>query len=174
MSNTVFNLPIVGDINRNTRTVTEQQDTALLEEALYEVFDLSEVIAVRWHQYTPYFNDGDPCVFGVHSFGVKFVDVTDDEGDYEDGFIDPDYRLVNWDYEYNPFRKVNPRLSNTSKLIFGDTSYENIKVKLDILNELSRRIQDGMHEVFLQKTFGDHAEVTATRDGFSVDYYEHD
>jgi hypothetical protein len=20
-----------------------------------------------WHQYTPYFNDGDPCTFGVHS-----------------------------------------------------------------------------------------------------------
>lgn len=31
-----------------------------------------------------------------------------------------------------------------------------------------------VHEALLLKTFGDHAEITATREKFSIDFYEHD
>lgn len=30
-----------------------------------------EIPAVRWTQYTPYFNDGEPCVFGVQEPSYK-------------------------------------------------------------------------------------------------------
>lgn len=42
--------------------------------------------AVRWTQYTPYFNDGDTCEFSVHDPYVK-VEGIDDDGDYDDGFL---------------------------------------------------------------------------------------
>lgn len=31
------------------------------------------VSAVRWTQYTPHFNDGDPCRFSVHDADILFV-----------------------------------------------------------------------------------------------------
>jgi len=41
-----------------------------------------EVVAFQWRQYTPYFNDGDPCAFGsYHEDGDILV--------YPDGY-DPD------------------------------------------------------------------------------------
>ena len=38
--------------------------------ALFKAFfaQYPEVTAVGWTQYTPHFNDGDPCVFRVHEF----------------------------------------------------------------------------------------------------------
>lgn len=46
-----------------------------------------EVLAVRWRQYTPYFNDGDPCAFSVHEVDFKTTEGgTEDDGDYDDGF----------------------------------------------------------------------------------------
>lgn len=39
-----------------------------IKEVLGELFKRFPVIeAVRWKQYTPYFNDGDPCVFGCNA-----------------------------------------------------------------------------------------------------------
>ena len=42
--------------------------------------------AVRWQQYTPYFNDGEPCEFSRNDLEVKMADSPEDAGDYEDGF----------------------------------------------------------------------------------------
>lgn len=38
--------------------------------SLFRMFFMKhpEVKAIGWTQYTPYFNDGEACVFGVHSF----------------------------------------------------------------------------------------------------------
>lgn len=62
----------------------ELVDTAklVIKESVQELFnEWPEVVAVRWTQYTPYFNDGDPCKFGVNEPYVKIGDV---EGEFED------------------------------------------------------------------------------------------
>jgi hypothetical protein len=39
---------------------------AAIEEAAKSVFEAhAEINRIEWTQYTPYFNDGDPCVFRV-------------------------------------------------------------------------------------------------------------
>lgn len=58
--------------------------------------DHPTVEAIRWEQYTPYFNDGDACEFGVNDFVVKMAnpaegseedeDDSDDDED-DDGFV---------------------------------------------------------------------------------------
>lgn len=49
--------------------------------------DHPEILAIRWTQYTPTFNDGDPCVFSVSEPMFKFRNEEDDEDEYlEDGF----------------------------------------------------------------------------------------
>lgn len=40
--------------------------------AFREFFETNpDIVALRWHQYTPYFNDGDACVFEVDYFSFK-------------------------------------------------------------------------------------------------------
>ncbi len=55
-----------------------------------------------WTQYAPYFNDGDPCVFSIHSEGFvngwdRYGDSDDIEDDTDDK-VDPDEE---WDAKYN-------------------------------------------------------------------------
>jgi hypothetical protein len=48
-----------------------------------------KIVAIAWTQYTPYFNDGDPCEFSVHDFEAANrmpegeVDEDDDDLGYE-------------------------------------------------------------------------------------------
>jgi hypothetical protein len=65
----------------------ETEGKAALKEEFTAFFrDNPKITAVRWRQYTPYFNDGDPCTFGVGEFTYKIDGKLDDGGDYEDGF----------------------------------------------------------------------------------------
>lgn len=65
----------------------ETEGKAALKEEFAAFFrDNPKITAVRWRQYTPYFNDGDPCTFGVREFGYKIDGKDDDGGDYDDGF----------------------------------------------------------------------------------------
>ena len=49
----------------------EKDGQALLKEEFKSFFTaFPNVLAVKWRQYTPYFNDGDACVFGVGSIEV--------------------------------------------------------------------------------------------------------
>lgn len=58
-----------------------------LKAALREFFTrFPAVRAIRWQQYTPYWNDGDACTFSVHTPRVRLDDEST-EGDYEDGFL---------------------------------------------------------------------------------------
>jgi len=47
-----------------------------------------EVLALRWTQYTPYFNDGDPCIFGVNDLSIKTKDMNPEDAEDDDGFED--------------------------------------------------------------------------------------
>lgn len=43
----------------------------LIEQAFKDFFATNpEVSAIYWQQYTPYFNDGDICEFGVYEFDI--------------------------------------------------------------------------------------------------------
>lgn len=49
-----------------------------IKAALKEIFAAHPSIAsIRWTQYTPYFNDGEPCVFSVNS--AEFILNGEDE-----------------------------------------------------------------------------------------------
>jgi hypothetical protein len=124
----------------------------LTKEAFKELFEACpDIEAVRWRQYTPYFNDGDPCVFRLGDVFMKFVGDTDEEsGDYEDGFIST------WSVKYSE-----------------DLTDEVKKARVAagaVVSELFRQFDDDA----MLASFGDHVMVTATRDGFDVDEYDHD
>jgi hypothetical protein len=74
---------------------------------------------IEWEQYTPYFNDGDTCEFGVHQpffIPVDVRDRTDDEDEY-------DYRYDCGMEENDDMKAVSRFIQNQDDLmqsLYGD------------------------------------------------------
>lgn len=50
------------------REQMKDQATVILREGLQDIFNaFPSVTSIGWKQYTPYFCDGDECIFGVES-----------------------------------------------------------------------------------------------------------
>jgi len=124
-----------------------EEAKTLLTPAILSVFKFDEVEKVKWTQYTPYFNDGEPCVFSVGDIYVRSNKSTEEEGEEDEGF------------EY---------ISSYNKKVPDGFSAE----AWAALNELSDALS-GMHDV-LEEAFGDHVQVFVTREGIEVEEYEHD
>jgi hypothetical protein len=120
------------------------------------IVDNPAVEAVRWVQYTPYFNDGDACTFRACEPCFKLVGGEESDGDREDGFLDlpgpVDYRERNY---YEDFVKACPD--------------HNVYLACKSLEKELGGLDDA-----LQQLFGDHVQVTVTATGVEVDEYEHD
>lgn len=112
-----------------------------------------EIVAVRWVQYTPHFNDGDVCEFSRHDFDVKVQpNKTDPElGDEE--FVagtetDDDGFYSGWEIEgTTPLGKAVGELEDTL---------------------------DGEADDVFKAAFGDGMQIVATRKGFKTEDYDHD
>ena len=122
----------------------------LLTPALMAIFDAHpEVTGIRWSQYTPYFNDGEPCVFGRN--GLEATVVSGPEAD-----ADEDSEEWQEVYSYNGFK------------VPDGFSSEAWSALVDLDKSLS-----GMEDV-LEDAFGDHVRVFVTRDGIEIEEYDHD
>ena len=103
--------------------------------------------AVKWTQYTPYFNDGEPCVFSVYDPDVMLDGVPDS---YENGWL-CSYDFVHYDRE-SPERKAHIEALP--------------KINWDF------ELPDS---AILEHIFGDGVEITVFRDGtITQEDYEHD
>lgn len=150
-----------GDINYST-DLKEQHDPMEFMNALDALLQHKGVKRVSWEQYTPYFNDGEACIFSAQMYGggvkLKFGD--DDAGDYENGYYES---FKQYDYATRSYQ-VQEVLNGVN---LGD-----LPEKLATFGEM---IDGGHHNNFLLRSFGDHAKIFAKRDGsFKVETYEHD
>lgn len=150
----ILGRPVRGVIDKTRGASEEQWGPERFIELVDGVLAVDGVEAVKWQQYTPYFNDGEPCEFGIYQVFVKLTGVSEEEGEYENGwFYEGDLRPYNSDtrkYE------VKPEYAGA----------------LAAINGLEQNM--GHFEHFLSDTFGDHAEVIATTDGFDVEHYDHE
>ena len=131
------------------------------------------ITAVRWTQYTPYFNDGDECVFSVNTPYVTNcpLDQLDDltkwgeyEGDDENIFS---INNITWVMETD-----SSYWQKDKKLINALVAENQIDVQSVV--QFTEAIVDSEMEDIMRATFGDHVMVTATRDGFDVEECDHD
>jgi len=142
---------------------TQAQD--LFKELAKEFWDKNPgLTAVKWTQYTPYFNDGDACVFGVND--VVFTNAPADElnevspwGDYE-GESEDVFVTSNIGYIMNSDRDWHKR-ERDALLKLGDT------IDTASCDEFAQAVSH-LDDVMLAM-FGDHVQVTMTREGFDVD-----
>jgi hypothetical protein len=152
---------INGEINRYTDGPSEQDDPQVFLDALDRLLATPGVEAVRWQQYTPYFNDGEACTFRIYGAMVKIAGDDESVGDYEDGYRDS-YNL----YEFGP-----GGYKDKQYIKIGDVDGRQV---YDKLTDFESVLESGAHFVVLNQKFGDPSEVTATKDGFQVEFYSHD
>ncbi len=128
----------------------EDEGEAILKKAFTEFFAAHpDCEAIRWTQYAPYFNDGEPCEFSVHEFEYKFAagdEAASEEADSEEDEENED----DDDYE----------------------EWQITEAQAEFCGEFEGQFSD--HEDMLKLVFGDDTRVTATREGFECDEYSHD
>src|SRR5262245_8220752 len=104
---------------------TKEEIAKLVKHLLWREFqDLflkwPEAEAIRWTQYTPYFNDGDPCVFRFN--GDTTIKLGDRTINNEDGFFE-DWEFDEGSKERDLLQRIHDSLEISEYVlqsIFGD------------------------------------------------------
>jgi len=110
-----------------------------------------------WTQYTPHFNDGDTCEFGVHldEPDINGYRYYDDEGDGQgENLIQLGKETI---YDGRVF-KDNPNVDRDA--------VKTVNAVIDFLRTFEKDIY--------QEMFGDHVKVNASRSGITTEEYSHD
>jgi hypothetical protein len=113
----------------------------------------NKIESIGWRQYTPYFNDGDECVFGVY---------------YDDLTING---IDEYDDDEKEIEFIRKRIWN------GDSWVENPNLdthEYSLLKQIEEVLK-GVPDDFYKDLFGDHVTVTVYKDGrIETEKYDHD
>jgi hypothetical protein len=150
------------ELNELKRQYQEKAQAAIKAEFRTFFEQYPDITSVVWTQYTPYFNDGDECIFGMHEMEFK----NDGETSYsygEDCVVRQLAKTVEKRYDYNT-RSYLPPLRES----LTEDEQKLVNAAAD-LRSLCYGLKENMKIIF-----GDHVQVVATRDGFDVSEYNHD
>ena len=139
------------DMQAQIKTLAQSNVEPALKEAINELTTLiPQLTAVKWNQYTPHFNDGDVCEFGVNEVSFKLNDATEG-GDYDNGWND----VSSYSTITNGVTEEGLTKSQNDALVAFQTNLYNI---------------DSM----LEEAFGDGYEITLSPKSIEVEEYSHD
>jgi hypothetical protein len=141
------------------REATKKNAKAALAEVFESFFGkYSTLKEVVWTQYTPHFNDGEPCTFGVHDVHYRLSDTkTADKGG-------DDLPYYEWPTDWNFGCDPKESWFHASPVGFHDDA----KI-------ISRIIQNA--DDICETAFGDGVKVSVTRskdDGVRMTVEDHD
>ena len=124
--------------------------------------DLFEVVpsikCISWTQYTPYFADGDECIFSLNTF--NFYNFVPEDLGYD--AEDVEYEEDQWGFSMATYYD-NKYSKKKTKVTQED--FNVLKKFFDIMNA---------NEDFLKEVIGDHVQVILTSEEMKVEEYEHD
>jgi hypothetical protein len=138
-----------------------------LNNAIKKLFvDIPDLYAIRWTQYTPYFNDGDACIFGVGD--VSFVSKVD--ANVVANNID-DIDGVNWEFNSFSLSKYQDDQIRNRNI----SEYRTQKMKLyckygEAFNKFLHNIPKDM----MLSAYGDHVSITVTTVDMNIIIEEYD
>lgn len=154
-----------------------EEGQRILKEEFDKVFAaVPRLTGIYWTQYTPFFNDGDTCEFNVYDFHfeVDGYEIRWSEtyaaqhsyvkaGEKVSGECTEDRPNYYYDFYVHPKQVEDTDFDVTNPIT---------EAEYKALTELETSCQQA--ENAMRAVFGDHAEITATREGFEVEEYEHD
>jgi len=118
-----------------------QMKVAFVKESMDLFNRYPDMRNFSWEQYTPYFNDGEPCEFGVYEYSVRVNG--EDEYGYES------HRTVTVLHEGE-----EPRLETIKAPKEFKDACKDVK---DLITSVDREL--------MQMTYGDGYEITVHRNG---------
>lgn len=156
------------NIQEKLQTFRTQRDELLAQitDAAKEVFAVEskelftkfpKLKSFNWHQYTPYFNDGEACEFRTCTDYIK-LGYEGVEADEDEEYDYMEYTSVDENGLYRPWRSDEPR------------ALTEVEVCTNAIIDFLRNFEDDD----LLAMFGDHVEITVTADSIEVDTYNHD
>ena len=138
-----------------------QLAAAPLEDYLIQFCKANNLPGFIWTQYTPHFNDGDECIFGVNT---PYLIVSNPEDVYGCRMYDNENVLELW-WRWD-------KVSDEDRARLMDAGIT--KESYSAFYELARLLQSEELEYVLRTAFGDHVFVKVTQDAVLVDEYDHD
>jgi len=161
-------IPVQGDITRGSDRV-EQKPIEELQPILQAVLDDPTIVEFGWRQYTPYFNDGEPCTFSAHGTWVRTNADADADADEDE--------LEMWGHRSlgkvtTEWADVDPETRRRG--VVSETYEGPDRARFDRCKALEKAVEGGHFEHVLLDAFGDHANITVRRDGIEVEFYDHD
>jgi uncharacterized Zn finger protein len=170
------------DLNAKIKALQEQAaktSQEVFKASLAKFFDnIPEIKMIFWRQYTPYFNDGDACEFSVGD--VNFYTEEDRDSDEEDGWDAFNPFMAPSDYVYREAANEGNRYRDSYQTQIDAYNERVSGVGAERAAQIHRAIEDvknmfrEIDDDYFLMMFGDHVEVTATRNGFQVDEFDHD
>lgn len=171
-----------------------------IRQVAQDAFDkYPELRSFGWTQYTPYFNDGDTCIFAAHTDDIainggspyELINEVDENGNpvelsREDTDAPSDLGTVwyrsatHWSKEgpvgwvkggYKTYEPLTEE--EIERLPWRMRAREEISAMLGPLHS-GKGYDDPSRDSFFLKTFGDHCMVTIARDGYDTEWYEHE
>jgi hypothetical protein len=116
-----------------------------------------DVYAIGWTQYTPYFNDGDACIFRVGEICLYLSQASYDNGSLYEG----DQDILRWGGA-DDHKKI--------EAVGGEERYKDIVSQFEEIGSLVEEVG----KLYLEMLYGDHAAVLYTKDGLTVSQFDHD
>lgn len=128
-----------------------------------------------WTQYTPYFNDGDPCYFGSWHQEAECVLINGEE------LKEVCKKKRRWHLIESVWcaeKKGEYRTWGDKSLIYKEEEYEpghyEVAMKVSKLYEPVLEFLSQFRDEDMEEMFGDHVEVTVTLDGVYKEHFDHD
>lgn len=149
--------------------LSKEGKNALVESFQAVFAAVPELETIEWTQYTPHFNDGEPCEFGVHEFNATFNVPVNDR--VHKGYDGPG-RYDNPRYQIEP-RQPGEVFEEIGYGGYGNHTEDPILIRTREAIKPLQALKNSCEEVF-QAAFGDGYKVHATRNGFDTEYYDHD
>lgn len=157
---------------------TQQREVAksMVHDGTKSIFaEYGDVVhSFGWAQYTPYFNDGDPCTFGMNGLWVYAVEDVKGVED-EDQLYD---LLHEWKYDYEgspAFGYSDSKYRKTTGYGRNELPNPNYDPRYGEAYEACQAIYSALSDNDLAlDLFGDHVEVTFSAEGVDVEEHDHD
>lgn len=133
----------------------------IFEDFYKYIFDKYPTLeSFGWTQYTPYFNDGETCVFYANT---DYISVNDEYVD--DAKWASEVNVLNWGNWNRELKLYEDRVEEPNP------NYD--PVLTEASNEITNFLGNFDNDFYLSK-FGDHASITVSKDGVDISDYDHD
>ena len=147
----------IRDLKKQINSISD----SIFDDFRQHIFSKYEQLeSFGWTQYTPYFNDGEACLFFANT---DYLIINGDYAEDSDWFSKEN--IINWGQWNRELKTHEGRVEESNN------NYNEVLV--NAYNEIVEFLSNFDNDYYLTK-FGDHAEVIVTKNSVDISDYDHD